>query len=218
MAEIIFPRKNYMSNRSLSSRGGSSTISGTSGKLRRKARKREEGFIPMPRHLNPRNHIQRWMRYQTTISTTAGGIISLFGYDSSQVTSATDWTAISGEFQQYRTKQMRFRAMPATTSATPPVYQSALMLVRFWGLAPTSFTNMASEPSLALKSTLHEFTYEHNSVGFVDADQWTNVGTVIPAEQRFGIIYISPPNPVMIVSSTIYFLLVEWLIEFTGTY
>ncbi len=170
------------------------------------------------KHMRSTNKIIRWLRTTSqVVATTAGGIVALGSFNSANVTSATDWSSISGEFQQYRVKQIR---MVATPCFLVPATGALLTLycARYWGLIFSSITNMASDPGFECFSTAEEFVYENNWLGFPDSHFFTNVGTTIPTEQVFGVAFISNTTPVGPVSTSIMSFVAEYEVEFAGTY
>ena len=168
--------------------------------------------------MNTKNKLTRWLRLTSqTIATSAGGIIAISNNQTSNVTSCHDWAGISGEFQQYRVKQYRVRAVPVVL--VPATGQhGVLYMIRYWGLVPTTITNIASEPSFEGFSTMEEFEYDNNWLGFPDAHLWTNVGTAIPQEQSYGVCWISNTTPAMPASTTMFSITFEFEVEFQGTY
>jgi hypothetical protein len=183
-------------------------------------RQQTSGRMIMYRHINKDNKVERVMRRAVTISSNASGIIPVATYTSDSVTSSLDWAAFSGEFQNYRVKEMKIRFVPATTNATSVTgpYQGILALSRFWALAPTSTTNMASEPSILFASTLEEFTVDNNWLGFKDAEEWSPVGTSLLASNIFGIAFATFGGATLAASSVIFSAVVEYRTEFIGAY
>lgn len=207
-------------NATISGRGGAKTLNRING-LRRvngKRRAPEAAKMVLYKHIGRTSHITRWLRTPSqVVNTGVGGTVAIGGFTSANVTSALDWSSISGEFQQYRVKQIRMIATPCflvpTTGALLTLY-----LARFWGLPQSSITNMASDPGFEAYSVAIEFVYENNWLGFPDAHLYVNVGTTIPTEQLFGINFISNTTPIGPASTSIMSWVAEYEVEFTGTY
>lgn len=188
---------------------------------RRPKRRKAEGKMRMFKHFSPLNQITRMMRtHALALSVDASGHLLInTSVQSNAVTGSTDWSSISVEFQQYRVKRVSAILVPTQTSSNATTtYQSAVYSSRFWGLAPTTITNMTSEPSFSVFSTLQEFRMENNWLGFPESHEWVNVGTSIPQEASYGMAFIGPTNITMIANSIIFSGVAEFEVEFSGTY
>ena len=182
-----------------------------------KQRRQSPDIMPMYRHIAKTNIIERWVSQQGVLGTSAGGNILITTIHTGQVTSALDWTSISGEFQQYRVKRHIARFVPIMFEVAPnPAL--CLFVSRYWGLAPNNLTNMASEPSFFGRSTNEEIEIENNWLGFPDAHLYTNVGTAIPTEQTYGFAMISNTIPSARASVNYFVTYNRYLVEFSGTY
>jgi hypothetical protein len=172
----------------------------------------------MYRHIMLENKAMRVMRSVTLVTSNASGIIAIVSVDTTAVTGTLGWAAMSGDFQNYRVRAMRFQFIPATVNATSTTgpYQGVLAISRFWGLAPATTTEMSVEPEMISVSTLEECWYDNNWLGFEDAKEWSPVGTALLPSNVFGISYASFGGPALAVSSTIYTVVKEFDVEFVG--
>jgi hypothetical protein len=191
------------------------------GPGRKKKNRRAEGKLVMYRHIHKIDKVVRMLRTVGSISSTAGGIIAFFNSGIAGVTASPDWTNFSQEYANYRVRKFTMRFFPATTSSTVTTgpYQSIMAMSRFWGLVPTSQSSMFQDMDVIFISTLQEGQMSNNFLGYMDAQEWTPVGTAIATERNYGVSGISPANSALLaVSSVIFTYVLEYETEFLDAY
>jgi hypothetical protein len=147
-----------------------------------------EGKMVLYRTLNKIDKVRRVFRSGGILTSSAAGVITAFNIGAASVTSAPDWTNFSQEYSDYRVYKQNFSVFPSTVSATATTgpYQSVMSMSRYWGLLPTTISHISQDTKLQNFSTLQEGSITTNFEGFLDAQQWTPVGTGISSERNYG--------------------------------
>jgi len=173
------------------------------------------GHMVMYRYIRGSSRITKYITSYATLAADAAG--NLFGtINSLNVTGASDFNSIGADYQSYRVKQIIVKFFPATTSATSGTgpYQSACVVSRWWGLAPSTIQGIVNDQYHASFSSLEEYVVESNWLGFKDAEEWSPYGTAILSTNQYGLTYGLLSN---IANSTrVFVVTVTYVTEFVG--
>jgi hypothetical protein len=222
MESLLLHKPSPTSNNRTGARTMVRTMTSTTqqgGKKRGKQTNR--GQMVLFRHVRDQSHVNRVLRSSLTLSSTAGGVIALANVASTGVTSTPDWTNISQEFASYRVRRLKIYFRPATVNATSITgpYQGCLYVCRWWQFAPATISGIEQTPEVAIISTLEEFSYENNYLGFSKAQEFTSTGSSILADSVYGMSFITPAGTAgLALSSIIYSLVVEYDVEFMAVH
>jgi hypothetical protein len=202
----------------LSLYGGSRANTGVaSGKRTQKRKKNNPNRVPRIDGVKPLS-VFRKCTYQGSVSTSAAGIILNQSITTANIsTFCTEFSSLANLFGEYRCHSLAVKAIPNQTTSTgaPLGYQQALLISKFEsGVIPTSSNSILSSESFKCFSTLEPWKYETNVKGFLDGKLWTATTAVIPAVNSFGISYIGANNATMAVSSRVFDLFIEFMVEF----
>lgn len=128
-----------------------------------------------------------------TISTTAGGVVSLAQIlNSANVTTCPDWSSASGMFQLYRVRTMVVKVepfYPVTTwnGVSITTVPAALYVAPFYaGALLTSLQGHLDSPAVKMCSGYRPMTYSIDFKGDIESHFWTAVGVAQPAVEQFG--------------------------------
>lgn len=222
--QLIVKKRNVISNDMLAAKNQSirthlltkqKSLMGTKNK-----KKNKKGGNSLFNKLSRVERISRRIfRTPSFINSTAGGLIAIAYPNTLGVTSATDWTNGSQEYQAYRIVKIAVFGYPTLTTSTPPNYVSSMYLCKWYdSVSPGSFTVLASEPSAICVSTLQEFYFENTWDGFLEAHEWTPTSSNIATSQQYGIAYMTATGHAALPAvTTVFNLLYEFYVEFLGT-
>jgi hypothetical protein len=189
----------------------------SSGKRTQKRKKNNPNRVPRIDGLKPLS-VFRKCTYQGSITTTAAGVINNQSVSTANLsTNCTEFSSLANLFGEYRCHSLRIIAIPNQTTSTGAAlgYQQGLLISKFEsGVIPTSSNSILSSESFRAVSTLEPWKYETNVKGFLDGKLWTATTAVIPAVNSFGISYIGANNATMVVSSRVFDLFIEYMVEF----
>jgi len=153
-----------------------------------------------------------------TVSSTGAGLITLAAISGINLITAlgSEFTNFSQEFQEFRVKRIRSHFLPSTTSATSTTgpYQGAMIVAPWKQFVPTTLSTLEQGAQKEIFSTLQETKVQCSSAGFPNAMLWTATSSAIVADRDFGIAYTLLPASPIAVSSRIFSLYHEMVIEF----
>lgn len=212
----ILPKNNSKSLVRANTRLGTQQSPGQKSKKKKKFQNNQR----LPRYFGAAFSpvVRRTLNYFTTITSSASGAIPLASVTSAGVTvSPPSWPNISQEFENYRVRQFKIRFTPSTVNATSTTgpYQGMIMVGRFMQLAPVGQSNLEQKSDTAYHSTLEEFEFDANYLGFDLGQEWIPVGTGVSTAQRYGISYMTPAGTsALAASSDIFSARIQYEVEF----
>lgn len=183
---------------------------------------RQNGSMRLYHHLRDLTIIIRHLRTLGILNSNATGFLATGFISSSQVTSNSDWSNISQEFQRYRIKKIIFSLFPcynvaAAASGANDYAIGIVMLNRWWDRSPNTVGNVTQAQVIKYCTTDRRHSFETNFLGFDDAQLWTATGTTISAEYSYGIGYSGSTSFTNFEgSSGIFNYVVDFEIEFEG--
>lgn len=130
---------------------------------------------------------------ESTISTSAGGVIAAAGVTSTaSVTSCADWASCANMYSSYRVRRIKVVAMPFYPVNTTAVTVPALAwVVPFYGaLYPSTAAGFADSSGMKIVSGYKEWVFTCNNLkGDRDLDSklWTPTNATIPTTEQYGI-------------------------------
>jgi hypothetical protein len=198
---------------------GASANGNTPGLGRRTRRKnKQKPRIPRIDTPVPQKSTFRKVSYIGSVSTTAAGIISQTSVSSnSAFLSGSEFSSLANLYGEYRVHAISIKGIPNQTTSTgsPLGYQTGMMFCRYEsGYQPTSTNNILSAESMKVFSTLEPFQYQVKLDKFLDGKLWTATNAQIPTANQYGISFVGINNATMVISSRVYDLLIEFMVEF----
>jgi len=164
--------------------------------------------------------VSRTFTSQSTITSTAGGVLPLTSFNSGAVQTlpATEWSSYSGRYSEYRVKAMKVSIFPtrranvsgATTN--PPAFVACASYAS--NNAGTTVASILSAADGTAYDGYRPFTVTTDNSGNVDARDWTATTGSITAADTYGIILAFPQTPLQDASYVYFWALTEWLVEF----
>lgn len=169
----------------------------------------------MHKHISGSSRVTKYFTSASNISSDASGSFGV-SFNSDLARSSPNFGAISADYQSFRVKQISLRMFPSTTSATSVTgpYQGAVALSRWWGKAPTGNQGVLNDQFHETFSTLEEFKFETNWLGFKDAEEWAPVGTAILASNDYGIYLVNIGG--FAATCKVFIYEVTYVLEFIG--
>jgi len=152
-------------------------------------------------------------------ASTAGGFIAVQNVvNTSQVSTATAFSALSTLFLEYRVLGMEVEFFPIvdaqTTVATPAPSMLGICKASS-GTFPGTFQEIVEGPEGRVVNALRPFKISVSAEGFLDALQWTPIGNTIAVANEFAVaIGDSGLNPASAASTTYLRWVCKFLTEF----
>ncbi len=192
------------------------------GKSRRPKKSEQQQVERLYKSLHMDKKIySRWMAgAETTVSTSAGGVVALATLGNAAVVNSTsDFSSIAAIYTAYRCKAIRVQLFPfmpncwynGTTAYTMP----AILAVFPWtsNTVPTTFAQACDVTGVKFVSGYEKAIVSTTYRGDPDAHLWTGTGSAIGSSEQFGISIIGTAATAT-ASNAVFRVLVDYLVEF----
>jgi hypothetical protein len=202
--------------------GAASNVNSPGLGRRTRRRNKRKPRVPRIDSSVPQKSTFRKVSYIGSVSTSAAGIITQAVVSSnSAYVSGSEFSSLANLYGEYRVHRVSIKGIPNQTTSTGAAlgYQTGLMCCRYEsGYPPTTTNNILSAESMKVFSTLEPFSYEVDLDKFMDGKLWTATNAQIPTANQYGISFSGINNATMLVSSRVYDLLIEFMVEFRNQF
>ncbi len=166
----------------------------------------------------------RWMAgNESTISTSAGGVVALTTLaNAALISSTSDFASVAALYTNYRCRAIRVDLFPVVTT---PVYTGAAVQTAppvvcvfpsFANTVPTTFQQALDGAGMKLMSGYKGGTIMTSWRGDPDAHLWTGTGSAIGSNEQF-LISIVGSAATSTASTAVFRVVPQYLVEFRIT-
>lgn len=150
-------------------------------------------------------------------SNGSGLIVATTMASSNSVTSVGDFGSVAAIYSNYRVKAMRLTAKPFYKVNTTAVVVSPMIAVIPFrsGLVPTTFANFTESSECRYCSGYEGYVFETSNKGYPDGKLWHPTNAVISSADSYGIAVMGQNYVAGTASTNVWYLSVEYLIEFS---
>jgi hypothetical protein len=160
--------------------------------------------------------VERRLCLTGTMSTDAGGAIPSYSYNTGQLSSTTGYSVMAAVWGEFRIKAMRVIIHPVYkqcySGLTPPsvILTATFVAAELYTTAASMLDGMNSRDHSGYTSFSHGADWSVNP----NAKLWTPVATgAVPNDNRYGVQIRDLGNVAATVSTTMYNVVVEYLVE-----
>jgi len=171
-----------------------------------------------------RRKLTRW-----DSDAAATGVILSYFFNSSSITSTSEWTNISALYEEYRVRAIRVRFCPIITNVQEAPYGAATDFTGVYpgpivsgrytvGVGANSVSSLLSQDGSKVHPNNSQMmeqmvTWESNP----QAKLWTAIGASPPAAQQIGVEYIGTQAAFAVLNTVVtHYAFVEMDVEFRG--